>query len=126
MIPGAGAHCLIRNPLSAQSSLPQRLDTVRKTTQEWKLYRTRFLIRAKQLSGPLTFEDPLGREHRGEKGDYLVESADGTRRIAKKEIFEDIYVAMGPATRQWKTLVEPKALPDVPRRRTTPARALFV
>lgn len=37
----------------------------------------------------------LGREHRGQKGDYLVESSDGMSRIAPREIFEDVYVPMG-------------------------------
>ena len=64
---------------------------------EWQIYRTRFLIRARQLSEPLTFVDALGREHRGQTGDYLVESSDGLRRIAPREIFEDVYIAMGPA-----------------------------
>jgi len=64
---------------------------------DWKTYRTRFLIRARQLTVPLVFRDALGREHRGDVNDYLVESSDGTRRIAPRAIFEDIYVAMGPA-----------------------------
>jgi hypothetical protein len=63
----------------------------------WKIYRTRFLIKARQLTQPLVFVDPLGREHRGQAGDYLVESSDGSQRIAPRLIFEDIYVAMGPA-----------------------------
>lgn len=62
---------------------------------EWNVYRTRFLIKARQLTQPLIFVDCLGREHRGGPGDYLVESSDGTQRIAAREIFEDIYVAMG-------------------------------
>ena len=99
---------------------------MRKVTEAWQLYRTRFLIRAKQLTEPLTFVDPLGREHRGDKGDYLVESSDGTQRIAKREIFEDIYVAMGPAKQDWRSLVESKSLSDVSRRRTSAGRALFV
>ena len=37
----------------------------------------------------------LGREHRGQKGDYLVESSDGMLRIAPRDIFEDVYVPMG-------------------------------
>ena len=61
------------------------------------IYRTRFLIKAKQLTEPLVFVDALGREHRGRPGDYLVESSDGRRSIQPREIFEDIYVAMGPA-----------------------------
>ena len=64
---------------------------------DWKIYRTRFLIKARQLDAPLAFTDPLGREHHGRKGDYLVESSDGLQRIAPREIFEDIYVPMGLA-----------------------------
>jgi hypothetical protein len=61
---------------------------------DWKVYRTRFLVRAKQLTEHLFFVDALGREHHGDKGDYLVEWSDGGRRIAPQEIFEDVYVAM--------------------------------
>jgi len=74
---------------------------VRKVESGWQIYRTRFLIRAKQLTEPLVFVDALGREHRGQTGDYLVESSDGTRRVAPREIFEDVYVAMGPAGENW-------------------------
>ena len=61
---------------------------------EWKTYRTRFLVKAKQLNSGLSFTDALGRHHSGRKGDYLVESADGVLRIAPRQIFEDIYVAI--------------------------------
>jgi hypothetical protein len=61
---------------------------------QWKTYRTRFLVKAKQLSSSLSFVDPLGRKHSGRKGDYLVESSDGVISIAPRQIFEDIYVAM--------------------------------
>jgi hypothetical protein len=61
---------------------------------EWITYRTRFLICAKQLDEPLTFVDCIGREHSGQKGDYLVLSSDGSKRIAPRAIFEDIYVPM--------------------------------
>jgi hypothetical protein len=61
---------------------------------EWKTYRTRFLVKAKQLSSSLSFVDALGRQHSGRKGDYLVESSDGVISIAPRQIFEDIYVAM--------------------------------
>lgn len=71
------------------------------TASEWQIYRTRFLIRARQLTEPLTFTDALGREHRGVAGDYVVESSDGMRRIAPRQIFEDVYVAMGPAEEDW-------------------------
>ncbi len=67
-----------------------------KVESGWQVYRTRFLITAKQLTEPLMFKDALGREHCGQIGDYLVESSDGTRRIALREIFEDVYVAMWP------------------------------
>jgi len=70
---------------------------VRKSSAEWNIYRTRFLIKAKQLTQPFAFVDALGREHSGQTGDYLVESTDGSRRIAPRQIFEDIYVLMGPA-----------------------------
>jgi hypothetical protein len=62
--------------------------------EEWKTYRTRFLVKAKQLSSSLTFIDHLGRQHCGRKGDYLVESFDGVLSIAPRRIFEDIYVLM--------------------------------
>ena len=61
---------------------------------EWKTYRTRFLVRAKQLSSSLSFTDHLGRQHCGRKGDYLVESCDGVLSIAPRQIFEDVYVPM--------------------------------
>jgi len=64
---------------------------------EWKTYRTRFLVKAKQLSSALSFTDHLGRQHCGRKGDYLVESCDGVLSIAPRQIFEDIYVPMGLA-----------------------------
>jgi hypothetical protein len=81
-------------PPSTSTFLPQAEVPM---SNEWKIYRTRFLIRAMQLTSPMMFNDCLGREHRGLPGDYLVETSDGMRRIAPREIFEDIYVAMGPA-----------------------------
>ena len=63
--------------------------------KEWKTYRTRFLVKAKQLDSRFSFVDALGRQHSGRKGDYLVESYDGVVSIAPRQIFEDIYVAMG-------------------------------
>ena len=82
-----------------------------KTGSEWQIYRTRFLIKAKQLSEPLVFVDALGREHCGQKGDYLVESSDGTRRIAPRAIFEDVYVAIAPANKKWPWRKE-RGLPE--------------
>jgi hypothetical protein len=63
-------------------------------SEQWKTYRTRFLVKAKQLSSSLSFVDHLGRQHCGRKGDYLVESSDGVLSIAPRRIFEDIYVCM--------------------------------
>lgn len=69
---------------------------MRKLSAQWHVYRTRFLINAKQLTEAMTFVDVLGREHRGNAGDYLVESSDGSLRIAPRAIFEDVYVALEP------------------------------
>jgi len=63
-------------------------------SEQWKTYRTRFLVKAKQLNSALSFTDHLGRQHCGRKGDYLVESCDGVLSIAPRQIFEDIYVSM--------------------------------
>ena len=63
---------------------------------EWSVYRTRFLVRAKQLTETLVFIDALGREHRGAPGDYVVQSSEGLLRIAPREIFEDVYVPLRP------------------------------
>ena len=45
----------------------------------WNTYRTRFLVKAQQLTDPITFTDVLGREHHGNPGDYLVQSSHGLR-----------------------------------------------
>jgi hypothetical protein len=63
----------------------------------WTMYRTRFLVRARQLTEPLVFTDALGREQSGRPGDYLVESSEGVRRITAKILFEDIYVPLATA-----------------------------
>lgn len=63
----------------------------------WTVYRTRFLVRARQLTEPYFFTDALGREHSGLPGDYLVESSPGCRRITPRAIFEDIYVSLAPS-----------------------------
>ncbi len=65
-----------------------------KSSAEWITYRTRFLVKAKQLSASLSFVDSLGRQHSGRKGDYLVESCDGVVSITPRQIFEDVYVPM--------------------------------
>ena len=63
---------------------------------QWTVYRTRFLVRARQLTEPLVFTDALGREQSGRPGDYLVESCEGIKRIIAKILFEDIYVPLAP------------------------------
>ena len=65
---------------------------------QWTVYRTRFLVRARQLTEPLIFTDALGREQSGRPGDYLVESSDGIKRITTQAIFEDIYVPLSPVS----------------------------
>jgi hypothetical protein len=64
---------------------------------QWTVYRTRFLVRARQLKQPLIFTDALGREQSGGPGDYVVESSDGVTRITTQALFEDIYVPLVPA-----------------------------
>lgn len=61
---------------------------------DWTVYRTRFLVRARQLTDSLQFTDALGRQHCGEPGDYLVEIFDGLLSITPRKFFEDIYVAL--------------------------------
>ena len=62
-------------------------------SDDWKTYRTRFVVRAKQLTQPFTFIDINGHEHHGRPGDYVIEAREGLR-ISRREIFEDVYVAM--------------------------------
>jgi hypothetical protein len=76
---------------------------------EWTVYRTRFLVRACQLTEPLIFTDFFGREHCGEPGDYLVESSTGCFRITARQIFEDIYVPLDELP-QLQTNKEPAGL----------------
>jgi hypothetical protein len=65
-----------------------------KASSPWITYRTRFLVKARQLSTSLSFTDSLGRRHSGRRGDYLVEFSDGVLRIVAREFFEDVYVPM--------------------------------
>jgi hypothetical protein len=58
------------------------------------VYRTRFLVRARQLTAPLIFTDALGREPSGRPGDYLVETSEAIRRITTQALFEDIYISL--------------------------------
>jgi hypothetical protein len=88
-----------RDPVCEESA---RRDSISQgfTSGDWSVYRTRFLVRATQLTQPLTFSDPLGRVHRGLPGDYLVQSSEGLLRIAPREIFEDVYIRLEPQSRQ--------------------------
>ena len=63
-------------------------------SDHWNVYRTRFLVRAKQLTEFVEFTDSLGRQHSGRPGDYLVQSSEGLLRVAPREIFEDVYVVL--------------------------------
>ena len=81
---------------------------------DWNVYRTRFLVRARQLTEPLVFTDVLGREQSGRPGDYLVETSEGVRRITSQALFEDIYVPL---------LQHESGRPDVANRPTTQAAA---
>jgi hypothetical protein len=99
-------------------------------SEDWKTYRTRFLVKAKQLNSALSFVDSLGRQHSGRKGDYLVESSDGVVSIAPRQIFEDIYVTMPPDDRLLLTPspdASHRKLPQPCRdRRSTPSSARYM
>ena len=105
------------------SSPSPRVTHVKTSATEWNIYRTRFLIKAKQLTLPLMFVDALGREHRGQPGDYLVESSDGSRTIQPRQIFQDIYVLMGPADQTGRSLVQPQTSVSEPKN-STPNRSV--
>jgi len=85
---GSGSHSTVSNRRTSTRGAANM------KSEEWKSYRTRFLVNAKQLDSTLSFVDHLGRQHRGRKGDYLVETFDGVLSIAPRRIFEDIYVPM--------------------------------
>ena len=96
--------------------------------QQWTTYRTRFLVTAKPLTSALRFVDSLGREHSGQKGDYLVES-DGVLRIAPRAIFEDVYVPVEPLPMQstWQANGTPHSIrkrPQPSAGRQTPSSRL--
>ena len=95
-----------------------------KVESDWNVYRTRFLIKAKQLTKPLKFVDALGREHCGKKGDYLMEWCDGLRRIAPKKIFEDVYVPMESAFHEDVSTLTPLRKVSVMATLDKPARTL--
>src|SRR5664280_861035 len=76
------------------SALPRGEESAMNVENQWTVYRTRFLVRARQLTEPLVFTDALGREQSGQPGDYLIESCEGIRRITTQALFEDIYVPL--------------------------------
>jgi hypothetical protein len=101
------------NP-DARSLMPETEVGAEFMSPEWNTYRTRFLIRAKQLTEPLAFTDALGRDHCGAPGDYLVESSEGVLRIAPRAIFEDIYVQMEDQEVDCpRTLEQPRSGPGI-------------
>ncbi len=67
---------------------------MKQSRSSWKIYRTKYLITAKRLTDRCEVVDSLGRRMMGEPGDYLVAGSDGSQRIARREIFEDLYVEM--------------------------------
>jgi len=66
---------------------------------DWKIYRTRYLVKARQLTETTVVPDDRGRFQTGQPGDYLVECSDGSQRISPRHIFEDVYVEMSPLGR---------------------------
>jgi hypothetical protein len=62
--------------------------------QNWKIYRTKYLVKAKQLSRKYSVIDSTGRVLTAQPGDYLVENSDGSLRIARREVFEDVYAEL--------------------------------
>jgi hypothetical protein len=80
-----------------------RSEPIGNLDNDWQTYRTRFTIRARILSAPLSFVDALGREQNGKRGDYLVES-NGMVTITSRHIFEDVYVALDPAQTSAETI----------------------
>ena len=64
----------------------------------WTVYRTRFLVSARQLTASFAFTDALGRRHSGQAGDYLVEYSEGLRSITPRAAFEDIYVPLNTSS----------------------------
>jgi hypothetical protein len=93
-------------------------------SDQWKTYRTRFLVNAKQLTSALSFTDHLGRQHSGRKGDYLVESCDGVLSIAPRQIFEDIYVPItgADAISGERPADTPFSISDLPNQPLAPVR----
>ena len=117
-IRGEQSRNILANPsprlarLKATETRSAETRSAEKKSAEWKTYRTRFLVKAKQLRSGLAFTDSLGRQHSGRKGDYLVESSDGVLSIAPRQIFEDVYVSMSGGESELGRLMKASAYID--------------
>ena len=80
---------------------------------DWKVYRTRFLIRARQIAEPILVRDEIGRLQSGQPGDYLVECSDGSQRVSPRHVFEDVYVEMS-GVEQRRSAVPIRKIPVQP------------
>lgn len=76
---------------------------------DWTVYRTRFVVRARQLTDSLIFTDALGRLQSGQPGDYLVEIFDGLLSITPRRFFEGIYVPLEPTANDSHAASQPRA-----------------
>jgi hypothetical protein len=86
-----------KNDVLKKKQIPDDLNQPNSNSNnDWQTYRTRFTVRARTLTAPLSFVDALGREQSGKRGDYLVES-NGMVTITSRHIFEDVYVALDPS-----------------------------
>ena len=81
---------------------------------DWTVYRTRFVVRARQLTDSLNFTDAFGREQCGQAGDYLVEIFDGFLTIAPRKFFEDVYVPLDAARVALRDAVRTRGAPLTP------------
>jgi hypothetical protein len=105
---------------SLKRTQPRVKESIMNLESQWIVYRTRFLVHARQLTEPLVFTDALGREQSGRPGDYLVESSEGMRRITTQALFEDIYVPLAPNHGAPRVLARPvsRASPESRSRAT--------
>ena len=83
--------------IETRNSPPPKGEKLMNMESDWTVYRTRFVVRARQLTDSLIFTDALGREQSGQAGDYLVEIFDGLLSIIPRKFFEDIYVPLETA-----------------------------
>jgi hypothetical protein len=93
-----------------------------KVESTWTVYRSRFVVRARQLTECLVFTDALGREHSGQPGDYLVESLEGLSCIRPQAQFESIYVPLQESPNPTSRAGFKLGMPDVLIPQTLPTR----